>query len=76
VIKKEDEVLNYKDLIIEIQRVWKVKAKMISVITGATGTVSESHRQYLSNTPGKHGIKKKTKEDSLLYTAYTYCCKC
>jgi len=28
------------------------------VIIGATGTVSKSLKQYLSNTPGKHEIKE------------------
>ena len=59
VIKKEaGKILKYKDLIIEIERVCNVKAKVISVITGATGTVSKSLRQYLNNIPGKHEIKE------------------
>ena len=42
VIKKEAEkILKYKDLTIEIQRVWNVKTKVILVIIGATGTVSK-----------------------------------
>jgi hypothetical protein len=32
--------------------------KWIPVIIGATGTISESLRQYLSNMPGKYEIKK------------------
>jgi hypothetical protein len=34
-----------------------VKAKVIPVIIGATGTISKSLRQYPSNIPGKHEIK-------------------
>ena len=58
VIKREAEkILKYKDLTIEIQHMWNVKAKVISVIIGATGTVSKSLRQYLTNIPGKQEIK-------------------
>ena len=52
VIKKEAEkILKYKDLAIEIQRIWNVKTKMIPVIIGATGTISKSFRKYVSNVP-------------------------
>jgi hypothetical protein len=70
VIKKEAEkILKYKDLIIEIQHMWNVKAKVIPVITGATGTISISLRQYLSNIPGKHEVKELQKT-ALLDTAH------
>jgi hypothetical protein len=36
---------------------WNLKAKVIPVITGATGTISESLRQYLSDIPEEHEIK-------------------
>ena len=43
VFKKEDEkILEYEQLTTEIQLVWNMKAKVIPVITGATGTISES----------------------------------
>ena len=40
VIKKEAEkILKYKDLTIEIQRMWNVETKVKPVIIGATGTI-------------------------------------
>ena len=40
VIKKEAEkILQYKDLTIEIQCLWNVKAKVIPVLIGAIGTI-------------------------------------
>ena len=52
VIEKETEkILKYKDLTIEIQRVWNVRTKVIPVIIGTTGIVSKSFRKYVSNIP-------------------------
>jgi hypothetical protein len=46
VIKKEAEkILKYKDLTIEIQRMWNVKTKVIPVIIGATGIISKAFRK-------------------------------
>jgi len=36
---------------------WNVKANMIPAVIGATGTISKSLRQYLSNISGKHEIE-------------------
>ena len=70
VIKKEAEkILKYKDLTIEIQRMWNVKTKVIPVITGATATVSKSFRKYVSNKPGKHEVKELQKT-AILGTAH------
>jgi hypothetical protein len=69
-IKKEAEkILKYKDLTIEIQRMWNVKTKVIPVITGATGTISKSFRKYVSNIPGNHEVKEPQKT-AILSTAH------
>jgi len=49
-----------------------VKAKVIPVISGATGTISKSLGQYLGNIMGKHEIKEKQKT-AILGTAHIYC---
>ena len=36
-------------IIIEIQRMWNVKTKVIPVIIGATGTISKTFRKYVRN---------------------------
>jgi hypothetical protein len=70
VIKKEDEkILKYRDLIIEIQRMWNVKTKVVPVIIQASGSVSKSLRKYLSNTLGKQEIKELQKT-AILGTAH------
>jgi hypothetical protein len=58
IMNEAEKILKCYDLIIEIQCVWNVKAKVIPVIRGATGTISESLRQYLSNILGKQKIKE------------------
>jgi hypothetical protein len=65
VIKKEAEkIRKYKDLLIKIQRMWNVKAKVTPVVRRATGTVpAESLTQYLSNTPLQHEIKELQKNN-------------
>jgi len=70
VIKKEAEkILQYKDLTIEIQRMWNVKTNVIPVIIGATGTISKPFRKYVSNIPGKHEVKALQKT-AILGTAH------
>ena len=77
VIKKEAErISKYEDLIINIQRTWNVNARVIPVIIVATGTISKSLRQCLSNIPGKHEIeklKKKKQPYCALHTKFRKC---
>jgi hypothetical protein len=70
VIKKEAEkILKYKDLTIEIQRMRNVKTKVIPVIMGATGSISQSFRKYVSNIPGKYEVKE-VQKTAILGTAH------
>ena len=70
VIKKEAEkILKYKDLTIEIQRMWNVKSTVIPVIIGATGTISKSFRKYVGNIPGSHEVRELQKT-AILGTAH------
>ena len=65
--KGAENILKYKDLTLEIQRMWNVKTKVIPVIiraTGATGTTS-SFRKYVSNIPGKHEVEELHKTATL-----------
>ena len=53
----------------EIQRMWKVKTKVVPVIIGATGTISKSFRKYVSNIPGNHEVEELQKT-TILGTAH------
>jgi hypothetical protein len=70
VIKKGAEtILKYKNLTIEIQRIWNIKTNAIPVIIGATGTISESFRKYVSNILGNHKVEELQKT-AILDTAH------
>jgi hypothetical protein len=49
--KEAEKILKYNDLIIEIQHMWNVKAKVILVITG-----NWNHFKTTQTVPGKHKI--------------------
>jgi len=78
VIKQEaDKILKYKDLTIEIQRMWNVKTKMLPVIIGATGTISKLFRKYVGNKQGNMKSRNSRKQPYwALYTHFgKYWCK-
>jgi hypothetical protein len=68
--KEEENKLKYKNLCIEIQRMWNMKFSMIPVVIGATGTVTRGLRKYLEEIPGKHSIDSLQKTTILGTCAY------
>jgi len=64
VVQKEAEKkVKYKNLYIEIERMWNLKCTIVPVIIGATGIVTRSLKKNLEAVPGKRSI------DSLQKTA-------
>ena len=51
---------------------WNVTSEMIPVMIGATGTISQSLRQYLSNIQGKREIKEVQKQPYLALHTLLY----
>jgi hypothetical protein len=50
--KEAEKILKYKNLTIEIQRMWNVKTSVIPVINGTTGIISKTLRKYVSIIQG------------------------
>jgi hypothetical protein len=48
---------------------WNVKTRVIPVIIGATGTISESFRKYVSSIPGNHEVRE-LQRTAILGTAH------
>ena len=61
--------MKYKDLTIEIQRMWNVKTRVMPVIIWVTGTISKSFRKYIGNIPGNREVKELQKT-AILGTAH------
>ena len=71
-IKKEAEkILKYKDLTMEIQRMWNVKTRVMPVIIGASGTISKPFRKYVSDIPGNHYVKELQENSHIGHCTHT-----
>jgi hypothetical protein len=66
--KRSEKILKYKDLTIEIQRMWNIKTRVIPVIIGATGTISKSFRKYVSTIPGNYEVKELLHKGDSIFT--------
>jgi hypothetical protein len=50
---------------------WNIKARVIPVTIGATGTVSKSFRKYVSDTPGNCDVKGITENSHIGHCTHT-----
>jgi hypothetical protein len=63
IIQKESETkLKYKNLSIEIQRIWNMKCFVIPVITEAIGIATKGLKKYMETIPGKHSTDSLQKQ--------------
>jgi hypothetical protein len=67
--KEAVKILEYKDLTIEIQRMWNVKTRVIPVKTGTNGNISKSFRKYVNAIPGNPETTKLRNYSKLPYWA-------
>ena len=51
-VKEFEKRRNYKDLEIEIAKIWKMKTKTIPVIKGALGMIKKGTQKYVNEIPG------------------------
>ena len=71
VVQNEAEKkLKYKNLCIEIKRIWNLKCTIIPVIIGVAGIVTRSLRKKTEALPGKHSIDSLQKT-AILGTSHT-----
>ena len=50
--KEFEKLSKYKDLEIEIAKMWKMKTKTIPVIVGALGMIKKGTQKYVNEIPG------------------------
>ena len=49
--KVTEKLSKYKDLEIEIERMWGMKTKILSIVIGALGVIQKGSKKYLEDIP-------------------------
>ena len=57
-VKEFDKISKYKDLEIEIQKMWKLKTTVVPVIVGALGMIKKGTQNHLEKIPGNHSLRE------------------
>ena len=56
--KEFDKLSKYKDLEIEIQRMWKLRTSTVPVIVGALGMIKKGRQKHLDTIPGEPQLQE------------------
>lgn len=68
-LKETEKLSKYKDLQIEVSRMWNAKTTIVPVIVGALGTVKKGHDRSLHQLPGQPNAQE-VQKIALLGTAH------
>jgi len=70
-IKREvQKILKYKDRAVDVLKMWNVKRKSVPVITGATGTISQTTDERRTGRARNQGITKRNSHTG--HCTYSY----
>lgn len=67
--KEVEKISKYKDLEIEISRMWNTKTKVVPVVVGALGMLTKGHSNFIKLIPG-HPSTNEVQKIALLGTAH------
>ena len=55
-IKEYNKISKYKDLEIEIEKMWHLKTTMVSVIVGTLGMIKKRTDRHINKIPGSSSL--------------------
>ena len=67
--KVSEKISKYKDLEIEITRMWQMKTEIIPVAIGALGVIKKGSEKFISEIAGNINLQE-TQKTTLLGTAH------
>ncbi|XP_030751033.1 uncharacterized protein LOC115878627 [Sitophilus oryzae] len=67
--KEVEKISKYKDIEIEISRMWNTKTKVVPVVIGALGMLTKGHSNFIKLIPG-HPSTNEVQKIALLGTAH------
>ena len=60
-LKEFRKLSKYKDLEIEVTKMWKLKTKTIPVVIGALGMIKKGTQNFIDQVPGKPSLQEMKK---------------